>query len=165
MRIPGAVRFLTAARATHAVYGSIIVLAVVNGLDQAEASSREAFFATVGAAVAVVLAEIYADMIGTTLRERRPPNRAEWQEFVVDVGFGFSAACFPAVFFVIAGLGWMSLGRAFTLAEWIGVGVLWMYVLAAARAAGLGLLRALIWAAALTVCGILLVELKQFAGH
>jgi hypothetical protein len=165
MRIPGAVRFLTAARATHAVYGSIVVLAVVTGLDQAEASAREAFFATVGAAFAVVLAEIYADMIGTTLRHRRPPNRAEWQEFVVDVGFGFGAACFPAVFFLIAGLGWMKLNHAFSLAEWIGLGVLWVYVFAAARAAGLGAFRALIWAAGLTVCGILLVELKQFAGH
>lgn len=32
MRVPGAVNFFAAARATHAVYGSIVVLAVVTGL-------------------------------------------------------------------------------------------------------------------------------------
>jgi len=97
MRIPGAVRFFTAPRATHAVYGSIVVLAVVTGLDEASASARQAFLGSVGAALAVVLAEIYADMIGTTLREKRPPNREEWQEFTIDVAFGFGAACFPAL--------------------------------------------------------------------
>jgi len=165
MRIPGAVRFLTAARATHAVYGSIIVLAVVTGLDEASASAREAFWGTIGAAIAVVLAEIYADMIGTTIRERRPPNRAEWQEFVVDVCFGFTAACFPAFFFLLAVVGLMELRHAFTIAEWAGLVVLWLYVLAAARAAGLGMGRALIWAGALTACGVGLVELKKLAGH
>ena len=165
MRVPGAVHFFTAARATHAVYGSIVVLAVVTGLDEASASAREAFWATVGAAIAVVLAEIYADMIGTTIRERRPPNRAEWQEFVIDVGFGFTAACFPAFFFLLSLLGALQLRHAFTIAEWAGVGVLSLYVLVATRAAGLGLGRALAWTGALTGCGIGLVELKKLAGH
>lgn len=165
MRVPGAVRFFTAARASHAVYGSIVVLAVVTGLDDASASAREAFVATVGAAIAVVLAEIYADMIGTTIRERRPPNRLEWHEFVIDVGFGFGAACGPAFFFVFARLDAMSVHTAFTVAEWTGVGVLWLYSLVASRAAGQGLVRAIVWSAILTGCGIGLVELKKFAGH
>jgi hypothetical protein len=165
MRIPGAVRFFTAARATHAVYGSIVVLAVVTGLDEASASARQAFLASVGAAVAVVLAEIYADMIGTTLREKRPPNRVEWQEFTIDVAFGFSAACFPAVFFLLARLGVVGLPAAYSLAEWVGIGVLWVYALVASRAAGQGMVRALFWAAVVTLCGVGLVELKKFAGH
>jgi len=165
MRIPGAGRFFTAARATHAVYGSIVVLAVVTGLDEASASARQAFLASVGAAFAVVLAEIYADMIGTTMREKRPPNRAEWREFTVDVAFGFGAACFPAVFFLFARLGWIGLGTAYALAEWVGIGVLWVYALVASRAAGHGFLRAFGWAAIVTLCGVGLVELKKFAGH
>lgn len=165
MRIPGAVRFSTAARASHAVYGSIIVLAVVTGLDEVSASAREAFVAVLGAAIAVALAEMYADMIGTTIRERRPPKRAEVHEFAIDMCFGFSAACFPAVFFLLARVGVMKLSSAFTLAEWGGVAVLWLYVLAASRAAGLGYARALLWAGVLTVCGIGLVELKKVAGH
>jgi hypothetical protein len=165
MRIPGAVRFFTAARASHAVYASIVVLAVVTGLDEASASAREAFLGAIGAAVAVVLAEIYADMIGTSIREQRPPNRAEWQEFTIDVSFGFGAACFPAFFFLLARLDVISLDAAFALAEWLGVGVLWLYALVASRAVGHGYLRAFLWAGIVTLCGVGLVELKKFAGH
>ena len=165
MRIPGAVRFFSAARATHAVYGSIVVLAVVTGLDEASATSREALVAVVGAALAVALGEVYADVIGTTIRERRPPSRGEWEELGVDVAFGFGAAVAPAFFFVLSATGAIGLGDAFTVAEWSGVAVLWIYVFAAARAARLGLASALVWALGLTVCGIGIVELKKLAGH
>jgi amino acid transporter len=165
MRIPGAVRFVTAARAAHAVYGSIIVLAVLTGLDEVSATSREAFFGVLGAAIAVALSEMYADMIGATIRERRTPTRDEYREFVVDMAFGFGAALFPALFFLLAWLGVMELGNAFTVAEWSGIGILFCYGLVAARAANLRLTHSLLWAAGLTVCGIGLVELKKFAGH
>jgi hypothetical protein len=165
MRIPGTVRFVTAARAGHAVYGSIIVLAVVTGLDEVSASAREAFFGVLGAAIAVALSEMYADMIGATIREQRAPNRVEYREFGVDMAFGFGAAIFPAFFFLLAWLEVMKLGRAFTVAEWSGVGILFGYTLVAARAANLKLSHSLLWAVGLTVCGIALVELKKAAGH
>src|SRR5262249_62238547 len=104
MRIPGAVRFITAARATHAVYGSIIVLAVVTGLDEVSASPREAFFGVLGAAIAVALSEMYADMIGSTIRERRMPHRAEYREVRVGMAFGVGAAIFPAILLLLAWL-------------------------------------------------------------
>jgi len=165
MRIPGAVRFVTAARAEHAVYGSIVVLAVVTGLDEVSASPREAFFGVFGAAIAVALSEMYADMLGATIRERRAPNLGEYREFAVDMGFGFGAALFPAVFFLLAWLEVMKLGHAFTVAEWSGVGILFGYALVAARAANLKLSHSLLWAAGLTIFGIGLVELKKAAGH
>ena len=59
----------------------------------------------------------------------------------------------------------MSVGTAFAVAEWTGVGVLWLYGLGASRAAGQGRVRAAVWAGILTGCGIGLVELKKFAGH
>ena len=54
-------------------------------------------------------------------------------------------------------------GHAFSIAEWTGVAVIWIYVFAATRAAGLTLVRSLLWSAALTACGIGLVELKLLA--
>jgi hypothetical protein len=165
MRIPGAVRFVTAARAGHAVYGSIIVLAFVTGMDEVSASAREAFFGVLGAAIAVALSEMYADMIGATIRERRTPNRDEYREFGVDMAFGFGAALFPGLFFLLAWLEVITLGRAFTIAEWGGVGILFGYALVATRAANMKLSHSLLWAAGLTACGIGLVELKKAAGH
>jgi len=158
-------RFFSAERATHAVYGSIIVLAVVTGLDEASARARTALLAIVGAALAVVLGEVYADMIGTTLRQRHVPTRRQWWKVLIDVSFGFGAALAPEFFFLLAYVGWISLDHAFTIAEWGGLAVLAVYVLAAARAAGLGVMRSACWAVVLTLCGVGLVELKSLAHH
>jgi hypothetical protein len=158
-------RFHHAARATHAVYGSIIVLAVVTGLDEASASARECLVAVFGVAIAVALSEIYADVIGSTIRESRAPTRSEWRTISANVAFGFGAALVPAIFFVLASVGWLSVAHALTVAEWTGVGVIWVYVYTAARGTGMSLVRSILWSLALTACGIGLVELKSLAGH
>ncbi len=155
--------FLTAPRASHAVYGSIIVLAVITGLDEASATSRECLVAVVGLAIAVGLSQIYSDMIAATFHEQRTLRRDEWLEISANVAFGFGAALLPAIFFVLASVGVLSLGHAFSIAEWTGIGVIWIYVFAAARATGLPLVRSLVWSVALTACGVGLVELKLLA--
>jgi len=155
--------FLTAARASHAVYGSIIVLAVITGLDEASATPRESLVTIVGLAVAVALSQIYADAIGSTFRAARPLKREEWLEVSANVVFGFAAALVPAIFFVLAAVGVLSLGHAFSIAEWTGVAVIWVYVFAATRAAGLRLFQSLAWSVALTACGVGIVELKLLA--
>jgi hypothetical protein len=155
--------FLNAARASHAVYGSMIVLAVITGLDEASATSREALVTVVGLAIAVALSQIYSDMIGATFRAARPLETDEWLEISVNVAFGFGAALVPSIFFLLAAVGVLSLAHAFSIAEWTGIAVIWVYVFAAARAAGLGLARSLGWSGALTACGIGLVELKLLA--
>jgi hypothetical protein len=157
------IRFLTPSRATHAVYGSMIVLAVLSGLDEASATARESLVTIVGLAIAVGLSQIYADVIGSTFRLARQLTHHEWLEISADVAFGFGAALVPAIFFVLALLGAMSLGNAFVVAEWTGVAVIWFYVFTAARAAGLKLGRALVWSLALTACAVGIVELKLLA--
>jgi hypothetical protein len=157
------VRFLTPERATHAVYGSMIVLAVITGLDEASATARESLVTVVGIAIAVGLSQIYADVIGWTFRATRSLTRDEWLEISANVAFGFGAALVPTIFFVLALAGAISLGHAFDIAEWTGIAVIWFYVFAAARAARLTLVRALAWSVALTVCGVGLVELKLLA--
>jgi len=157
------IRFMTPARATHAVYGSMIVLAVISGLDDASATAREAFVTIIGLAIAVGLSQVYADVIGATFREKRSLLPAEWLEISANVAFGFGAALLPAVFFALADLGVISLRNAFVVAEWTGVAVIWFYVFTAGRAARLTLARALAWSVALTACGVGIVELKLLA--
>ncbi len=159
------VRIRHAARATHAVYGSIIVLAIVTGLDEASANARECLLAVVGVAIAVVLSEIYADVIGATIRHHRHPTREEWKEIAGNVCFGFGAALLPAIFFVLAEVGVLSIAHALSVAEWSGVAVIWLYVFAAARATDMSLARCLVWSLALTGCGVGIVELHAAAGH
>jgi hypothetical protein len=157
------IRFLTPARATHAVYGSMIVLAVITGLDEASATARECLLTILGLAVAVALSQIYADMIGSTFRESRTLTPHEWLEISANVAFGFGAALVPAIFFVLAAFGTVSLHHAFVVAEWTGVAVIWFYVFAAARAGGLRLFQAVAWSLALTACAVGIVELKLLA--
>jgi len=159
------VRIRHAARATHAVYGSIIVLAIVTGLDEASADARDCLLAVVGVAFAVALSEIYADVIGSTIRNHRHPTGAEWKEIAGNVLFGFGAALVPAIFFVLAEVGLISIAHALSIAEWSGVAVIWLYVFTAARATDMTLARCLVWSLALTACGIGIVELKAAAGH
>jgi hypothetical protein len=154
-----------ASAATHAVYGSIIVVAAVTGLDEAQADARECLLAVFGVALAVALSEIYADVIGTTIKQSRHPNRHEWGEIAGNVVFGFAAAMVPAVFFVLAELGVLSLKHALTIAEWTGVGVIWLYAFVAARGTNMSLARSIVWSLTLTACGVGLVELKAAAGH
>jgi hypothetical protein len=164
----GRLRFLSADHATHAVYGSMIVLAIITSLDAASATARECVVAIVGLAVAVGLSQLFSDLIGGTYRAGRMLEGSELAHIAANVAFGFGAALVPAVFFVLALAGTISLHHALTIAEWTGIGVIWIYVFAAARAAGLTLVRSVAWALALTVCGIGLVELKLLAhpgGH
>jgi hypothetical protein len=143
----------------------MIVLAAITGLDEASATANECIVAVVGIAFAVGVSEIYADVVGSTFRHGRAPSGEERTEIAVDVAFGFGAAISPAVFFVLARLGAISVGHALTIAEWAGIGVLWFYVFAAARAAGLRLPRAIAWSILLTACGVVIVQLKLIFGH
>jgi hypothetical protein len=154
-----------AKRATHAVYGSMIVLAAITGLDEASATANECLVAVIGIAFAVGVSEVYADVVGSTFRHGRAPTGEERIEIAVDVTFGFAAALSPAIFFLLARFGVISVGHALNVAEWAGVGVLWFYVFAAARAAGLRLPRAIAWSILLTVCGVVIVQLKLIFGH
>ena len=161
-------RFLSADHATHAVYGSMIVLAVITSLDAASATARECFVAVVGLAIAVALSQLFADLVGGMYRAGRPLEGSELLHISTNVAFGFGAVLVPAAFFLLALTGRMSLHHALTAAEWTGVGVIWIYVFAAARAAGLTFTRSILWAVGLTACGIGLVELKLLAhpgGH
>jgi hypothetical protein len=143
----------------------MVVLAVVTGLDEASADARECLVAVVGLAIAVALAEIYADVIGSTIRRSRHPTVAEWREIAGNVAVGFGAALVPVVYFVLAEAGVLSVGHALTIAEWTGVAVIWLYVFVAARATSMSLTRSIVWSVALTACGVGLVELKAAAGH
>ena len=154
-----------AKRATHAVYGSMFVLAAITGLDEASATANECLVAVVGIAFAVGVSEIYADVVGSTFRHGRAPTGAERMEIAVDVTFGFAAALSPALFFLLAKFGAISVGHALTVAEWAGIAVLWFYVFAAARAAGARLPRAIAWSILLTLCGVVIVQLKLIFGH
>jgi len=111
-------------------------------------------------AVAVGLAELYSEIVGTETRTRRRVSRAQLAEMaddVVAVGFGVS---FPALFFVLAALDAISLDTAFDVARWSGLGLIALYGYAAGRLAGQRQAACLIQGAAVAAIGGLLIVIK-----
>ncbi len=158
-------RFISAHLGSHQVsrvtYGAIIGLALLVALEAHPPPPGAVVATLLGTAVAVALAELYAEVLGTETRMHRRVAREEYRRFGADmvaVGFGIG---FPAVFFVLASAGVLEVDTAFTVAKWSGLGLISSYGFAAARLAGNGLARSLLQALAVGVVGGLLILLKS----
>ena len=144
------------------VYGSIIGLALVVALSGHPPTSGVMAIWLVGTAVAVGLAEVYAEVVGTETRTRQPVTRRElghMAEDAVAVGFGVA---FPAVFFFLAALHVLDPDTAFTVAKWTGLGLIGFYGFWAARFAGAPPHRALLKGVLVALIGAGLILLKSF---
>lgn len=142
------------------IYGAIIGLALIVALESHPpgAWTMEAWL--LGTALAVALAELYAEVLGFETRERHRVTRhqvAHMLEDSVAVAFGVA---FPAVFFLLAALGLVELSTAFGLAKWSGLGLIGFYGFWAARFAGASVGRALVQAALVALVGGGLILLK-----
>ncbi len=151
--------------ARHAVYGSVIVLAVIIALDDTSVRAREAIASVLGAAVATVLAELYGDYLAETIRERRRPTPAERAEAVRSALAGLLAAILPVIFFVLAGFGVVELPTAFEVAVWTGVGVVGFYAFVANRVGGMSVGRSVGAGVLFTLLGAVLVLIKALVSH
>jgi hypothetical protein len=147
-------------RAAHAIYGSIVVLAVIVAEQGTSIGADEVIASVVGVAAVTALAELYADYVGGTIRAARHPTPAERGAALKNVAAGFIIAILPVVYFVLAAVDAMRLRTAFDAAVWTGVGVLGAYALVANRLAGFSLSRSLLVGLCFTALGAALVALK-----
>jgi hypothetical protein len=145
---------------SRVIYGAIIGLALVVALEEHPPSAGVMVATILGTAVAVALAEVYSDVIGTETRTRARVRGAGFRSIVdeaVAVAFGIG---FPAVFFILAAAGAMEVKTAFTVAKWTGLGLIGFYGFCAARLAGRPLLAALFQASVVGAIGGGLIGLK-----
>jgi hypothetical protein len=149
-----------AQRAARAVYGAIIALAVVVVLEETSASAIEVVVSAVGAVVAAMLAEGYAEYIASVIREHRHLARSEFVDSSLDIAAGGLAALVPVVPFVLAAVDAIELETAYDIAPWIGLGVIGGYTLFANREAGLGRTQTILLTAGGVLIGLSLIALK-----
>jgi hypothetical protein len=147
-------------RARHAVYSTIVVLAVIIALQEATVGAGEALSYVLGAALATALAEIYADYIGTTIRKHRHLTSEERNTAVRSVAAGLMAALVPVAFLVLAVLDLISVQTALDAAKWTGTGALGAYAFFANRLAGFSTRRSALVGLGFTLVGAFLVLLK-----
>ena len=142
------------------VYGSIIGMALVVTLDSHPPTASVMALWLLGTAVAVGLAEVYSEVVGAETSTRKPVRRSQLHPMLEDalaVGFGVS---FPAVFFLLAALGVLSIETAFSIAKWSGLGLIGFYGYWAARFSGATRGGALVKAAMVALVGVGLIALK-----
>jgi hypothetical protein len=139
------------------IYGSIIGLAIVAALERHPPKAGAVVASLLATAVAVALAELYSDVVGTETRTRRRVERAQLAHILEDAGAVAWGIAFPVVFFVLAAAGALELDTAFTIAKWSGLGLICGYGFAAARFAGQGLVLALVQAVVVGAIGVLLI--------
>ena len=142
------------------IYGAVIALALVVALEQHPPAAWNVAAAILATAIAVGLAELYSEFVGTEARTRRRLDRGQVRALAEDAGAVTLGAAFPAVFFVLAAVDAMRLDLAFSLAKWSGVGLIGGYGYVAARLAGSGRWRALAQALAVAAVGGLLIGVK-----
>jgi hypothetical protein len=142
------------------VYGAIIGLALIVALEKHPPAAGTMIASLMGTAVAVGLAELYAEIVGIETSERHRIRRDQLGELRDDslaVAFGVA---FPAVFFLLAALGAIELDTAFTLAKWTGLGLIGFYGFVAARYGGAPVSRALALGAGAAAIGAALIAFK-----
>ena len=110
--------------------------------------------------MAVGLAELYSEIVGTETRERHRIDREQLAEITDDVLAVAFGVAFPAVWFVLAAVGVFSSDAAFTISRWSGLGLIGFYAYIAGRLAGESRPRAVLQAAAVAAVGGLLIAAK-----
>jgi hypothetical protein len=145
---------------SRVIYGAIIGMALVVVLEQHPPSPAVIAGTLIATGLAVGLAELYSDVIGTQTRLRRRLERRHVGRIAKDVSAVFFGIVFPDVFFVLAAFGAMNLDAAFSLAKWTGLGLIACYGFAAGRLAGETYARALMQALAVAAIGGALIAFK-----
>jgi len=164
MTAPGRGGFIAAhlrsEQVARVIYGAIVGLALVVALEPhpPAAGTMAAIIRTT--AIAVALASLYSDVIGTRIRVRGPLGRDRRREAAEDVIAVAAGAAFPAVFFALAAADAIELDTAFELAKWSGLGLIAFYGFAAGRLSGADFGRSLLHALAVGAIGAAVIVVK-----
>jgi hypothetical protein len=145
---------------SRVIYGSIIGLALVVVLEAHPPSAGVVLTSVLATALAVGLAELYSEIVGTETRARRRVARREVLHILDDVGAVAFGIAFPGVFFLLAALDVIELDTAFTVAKWSGLGLIGGYGFCAARLAGAGVAASFLQALVVAGIGGLLIAIK-----
>jgi hypothetical protein len=142
------------------VYGSILGLTLIVALEAHPPNAGAMTAWLILTAVAVGLAEIYSDVVGSETRERHRVTRSEFMSMFEDAGAVALGVGFPVVFFLLAAAHAIALDTAFALAKWCGLGLIGFYGYWAARFSGAPVARALVQATLVAAVGGVVIAFK-----
>lgn len=142
------------------IYGTIIGLALVVALEDHPPGASVMVGTLLATAVAVGLAELYSEVVGTETRTHRRVGRAGFRHMLDDAGAVTAGIAFPCVFFILAAVSAIEEETAFTIAKWSGLGLIGVYGFSAGRLAGAGVAASLLQAVVVGAIGGALIAVK-----
>jgi hypothetical protein len=154
-------RHLGSRQVSRVVYGSIIGMALIVALEGHPPGPGVMAVWLLGTAIAVGLAEVYSEVIGTETSTRHPVSRPELRQMFESAAAVAAGVAFPAVFFLLSALDLFAVETAFSIAKWTGLGLIGFYGFWAARFAGATTRRALVKGAQVALIGAGLILLKS----
>jgi hypothetical protein len=158
--LPAIEAHLASRQVSRVIYGAIIGLALIVALQDQPPRALVVIGTLLGTAVAVGLAELYSDYVGTETRTRQHVGSLQMRGMIYHAVAVASGIAFPAVFFILAAAQAIENDAAFTIAKWSGLGLIGFYGFCAARLAGESLPASALQALAVGLIGGLLIALK-----
>jgi hypothetical protein len=143
------------------VYGSIVGLALIVALESHPPKPSVMAVWLLGTAVAVGLAEVYSEVVGSETSTRQPVTRPQLVHMFEDAAAVGVGVAFPAVFFLLSAMDLFAIDTAFSIAKWTGLGLIGFYGFWAARFAGAAPRRALLKGVLVALIGAGLILLKS----
>ena len=145
---------------SRVIYGAIIGLALVVSLEDHPPKAGVMAGFLLATAVAVALAEIYSDIIGTETRTHARVDNARKRSIAKESAAVACGIGFPAVFFVLATTDALETDTAFTLAKWSGLGLIGLYGYFGGRLSGRSVPASILHALAVGLIGGFLIAFK-----
>jgi len=147
------------------VYGAVVILAALLAIDSTRVDVALQIGTVLLATFAVVFAELYSDIVGAMIRERRRLTHTELVTMTAQLSSLAFAAVPPLVLTLLAWAGLMSVETAGLASAWLLIGLLFAFGFAAARAAGASIMGSAVGAALLLGVGLAMVLFKAAAMH
>lgn len=153
-------------RAAKVIYGSILIFAYLLTQDHNNNASALALVSgTFFAAVAIVLAEIYAEILGKTIRQKKRLNKQQRTEVEKDSLAIVSVSFWPSFFFLLSYLGVFSVQMAFNISYVLLLAILFMFNYSASRLSEQSKLVSIVMASLVTAIGLIIIIAKYTLGH
>ena len=151
--------------AAKVLYGTILLFVTLVGLDASGVSTGHiaALDVTI-AALAIIIAEDYAELIGFTIKNKRALNKQERRDIFDDTVAVATFCLVPIVILLVSESGLYSVATAFNYTFLYCVSVLFVFSYWAARLSGYRKLRALITALITASIGLTIIYIKYSFG-
>ncbi len=153
-------------RASKVVYGSVLIFAFLAGQSHSgHDSALPIVFGTFFAAVAIVLAEVYSEILGKTIRNKRTLKKDERREVEQDSFAIISVSFWPSLIFLLSYFGLFSVHTAFNISYGLLLTVLFVFSYWASVLSGRKSSTSLFRAVITTCVGLVVIIAKYALGH